>query len=1099
MSNGYFPVKTDNYNVGEFTFSRDEFAIIAAILKHQDEKNASICLNMPIEEVKEKTSHIIKKINGSSIDDIFGFFAAPNYLAIINKFYIEFFIQTNINKLINNILKIPYSVPTHFILDATTNSFNKKAILSNLLNQLHIATIYLEQNIQTLRYPERTIIFTNDENFKTTLETFKNNESIFICESLTDATINCYAENSSNVYSILLDVINDIIDNNKVSKLITNFKNEITQASIEDYTLNKKKSKIRTKSMVETNINKITGIVVLIIALICFGGIFYYQKFYNVPLILQNINLPDGDSLLPRTGLHNAILRSLKAQSEQETKFVVLIGAGGCGKTTAVQVFVNNQVGKLKWIINAESEGTLMNSYMELAHKLSKLTNTYQKFFMIKNIKITKEKKKQLIQYIWKSLKNIGKYHVIFDSAENIDLVTSFIPELKNNLGDGIVYFTTRNMLSNDSHYFDKNSLIYVYKLQKKEQMQLLTSVLYKNTIISTAEYNKISAFLKELLPYPLDILSAAYYIKNTSISLDEYLERMYRLRSSFENVQNSIHKSSLLYKNTRNIIITSSISSLIKQNTLFKKLLLSLTLVDSQDIPRQILYLAYPDEIVDKFILALKQNFIAEIHNDKIYVHKTVQKISQQFLAENTDYTTILDVASTLVNTIYELQNIYTNNNDNRAGVHLKIHIRSLLQKLDKILKPHDANLLKTRLYYSLAKINFDHLVNYISTVKYYNLALSSNKTANILSKMELASIEQDLGWIMLYWNQFEPSQKHINNSLEICMKSPECNDILRTNIRNLGKAAGIKGNFLLAMKYFKTALKMVGPLDNEHNKNAKAGILNQISSAYSRYYVNKKDKTLEAISILEQALELTNANEMFSLQKNPNLDKVNSWAAPSRWRIAQNYFMLQQYEEALDNLKESDFIINNCKYYKYSALQKLLNIRERAKIKLRQGKMNESLQLFNTAITLTKTSNIGMGTWKSKAYRAEVFMRMGNFKNALKDINHVLENIPGDNNYSSLLYNQTLLHAAIIHNKFSQPSATIECLQDFFKRSKQILETFATNEMRAEVDKLNLLHFDKNVSIKDGINNGIKLYAILIGKNNDVIKNHLSKYIIK
>ena len=206
MSNGYFLVKTNNYNVGEFTFSRDEFAIIAAILKHQDEKNASICLNMPIEEVKEKTSNIIKKINGSSIDDIFGFFAAPNYLAIINKFYVEFFIQTNISNLINSILKIPYSVPTHFILDATTNSSNKKAILSNLLNQLHIATIYLEKNIQTLKYPERTIIFTDDQNFKTTLETFKNNESIFICESLTDATINCYAENSSNVYSILLEI-----------------------------------------------------------------------------------------------------------------------------------------------------------------------------------------------------------------------------------------------------------------------------------------------------------------------------------------------------------------------------------------------------------------------------------------------------------------------------------------------------------------------------------------------------------------------------------------------------------------------------------------------------------------------------------------------------------------------------------------------------------------------------------------------------------------------------------------------------------------------------------------------------------------------------
>ena len=77
--------------------------------------------------------------------------------------------------------------------------------------------------------------------------------------------------------------------------------------------------------------------------------------------------------------------------------------------------------------------------------------------------------------------------------------------------------------------------------------------------------------------------------------------------------------------------------------------------------------------------------------------------------------------------------------------------------------------------------------------------------------------------------------------------------------------------------MKYFKAALKMVGSLDNERNKNAKAGILNQISSAYSRYYVNKKDKSLEAISILEQALEFLNDDEYLEVTpKNIRIRKI-------------------------------------------------------------------------------------------------------------------------------------------------------------------------------------------------------------------------------
>ena len=159
----------------------------------------------------------------------------------------------------------------------------------------------------------------------------------------------------------------------------------------------------------------------------------------------------------------------------------------------------------------------------------------------------------------------------------------------------------------------------------------------------------------------------------------------------------------------------------------------------------------------------------------------------------------------------------------------------------------------------------------------------------------------------------------------------------------------------------------------------------------------------------------------------------------------------------------------------------------------------MQEALQLFNDVIVLTKTSNIGMGTWKTEAYRVEALMRIGDFKSALKDIENILNNAHGCNNYAALLYNQTLLHAAIIYNHFEQHSKAAEYLQLFFQKSKQILETFATKDMRTEIAKLNLLNFNKTVSIKTGINNGIKLYEILVGKNNDVIKNHLSKYIIK
>ena len=65
---------------------------------------------------------------------------------------------------------------------------------------------------------------------------------------------------------------------------------------------------------------------------------------------------------------------------------------------------------------------------------------------------------------------------------------------------------------------------------------------------------------------------------------------------------------------------------------------------------------------------------------------------------------------------------------------------------------------------------------------------------------------------------------------------------------------------------------------------------------------------------------------------------------------------------------------------------------MRERAKVKLRQGKLEESLIAFNSAINLIKQNNIGMDTWKAQVYRAEVFMRLGQYKKAWKDISYVL-----------------------------------------------------------------------------------------------------------
>ena len=118
----------------------------------------------------------------------------------------------------------------------------------------------------------------------------------------------------------------------------------------------------------------------------------------------------------------------------------------------------------------------------------------------------------------------------------------------------------------------------------------------------------KAKKFLSQISPFPLDVSVAAYYIKATNVSYENYLENMVKYSADFSNVQEKILQEAGDYTKTRYGIITLSLKELFDVDPTFQDLLLFISLIDSHHIERKLLVKFKGGIPVDNFIYHLKK-----------------------------------------------------------------------------------------------------------------------------------------------------------------------------------------------------------------------------------------------------------------------------------------------------------------------------------------------------------------------------------------------------------------------------------------------------------------------------------------------------------
>lgn len=351
--------------------------------------------------------------------------------------------------------------------------------------------------------------------------------------------------------------------------------------------------------------------------------------------IHSDLIIPLEDTMLDRPDLFSKIEESLKG--EQPLKTIALVGIAGAGKTTLARQYARRQKASVIWEINAETQEALVDSFESFAEALSTTEEDQKILRELQEIKDSQKREKKILQFVEDRLKVHKDWVLIYDNVETFPDFQKQFPQDNETWGQGKVIVTTRD--SNIQNMRTIAHVVEMNELTSADKLTLFLKILNHGTrhpSWTSSQEEETKAFLKFIPPFPLDISVAAYYVKSTRMTYEKYLKRISEYKKDFIDTQENILKGTNDYPKVRYSIITLSLDQLMELHKEFPYFLLFISLIDSQNIPRDLLENPANNASVDNFIFNLNKYSLITNHSSKAYswgttfsIHRSTQDIS--------------------------------------------------------------------------------------------------------------------------------------------------------------------------------------------------------------------------------------------------------------------------------------------------------------------------------------------------------------------------------------------------------------------------------------------------------------------------------------
>ena len=752
----------------------------------------------------------------------------------------------------------------------------------------------------------------------------------------------------------------------------------------------------------------------LVLIPILLGG-YHWIKEKNTHAVTNVPQWAHRHHYLPRTLEAEKILKAVKniRTKKKNTPVVMVLGIGGSGKTTLAKLCRHHLKPSLVWTLNASSQEALLLSYILFAKEVvgedPKRQETLNKILKILD---KKNKLREIVALVHRELKK-QEWLLIFDNL-NMDMKTlsPFFPLNANQYGKGTIILTTQN--SNIQHTAHVDYTFQLGALNQEEAYKLFTSIRNYKDPIEEKKKSDIQSFLKEIPPFPLDIVLAAHYLKLSSMSLKTYLQRMQDFSLKFDSLQKDILSNVSSCKHTRYEIIALSLQNLMKEHPDFKGILQMISLMNAQNIPLELLY-RYKDPVtVDRLIYSMNRySFVMVPHTNAsvvstIALHtSTLENIRTYFkrqLSEADYEKEALRVAEIFMDYMSEV--LYTNEAVILSSFLIQ-HAPILLEKI-----PFLGNKLRAEFLFQMALTN-RFLGNFQKAMEQVQDSIAySRETKNYNN---LVNAMAYLGELYCVMGLDKKARTLLEQSIYISEKHKTRELPIKSYIY-LGEALVHLGEHAKAKHYFEGAVRLAKELGVQHRvMSAKVRL--------ARYYAK--------IGNDEKAIVLFNqCKAYYDRQKIPyRIAKVDAHLGQSYFHRGDIIKAKDLYESALDYYEKSN-----------DKLRIAWLCNKLAKLSITLEEYERAHRLLKRAIGLNKKYSVLKEVAKSEAYLGFLDLRLGRYAQAeellIKSLN--FKRTYYGEKYIGTLFLETLLGALYSHKGEHKKGLAIQ--ERFLKKFKEL-----------------------------------------------------------
>lgn len=766
------------------------------------------------------------------------------------------------------------------------------------------------------------------------------------------------------------------------------------------------------------------------------------------------------------------IEKALQQKNEKYNPIVNLIGYGGAGKTSLAHYYGKNHQEKFDVVfgLNAETNQTLISSFQALAYELIDIekTNKIEPDTRLKieldNIlkRSPREREKQLTGFIKSLLIKRKNWLLVFDNIENFDLIDDLHIHESILWGRGNIIVTARDTSPEEGSKHGKN--IELKEVTDDYKYNLFIKIITNDQNISlpSEKTEKIRGFLKKIPSWPLDIALAACYIKNKiknnigsdienieekelSEVLDTYIQNLNQCSDEFTQQQiRDLQKiGKVKYNKTRHTIITLSLKEMINKNSDFKHLLLFICLLDSQNIPLDLLK-KYRNKDIDDFVIALKeQGLVTNLHNHTLSVHREIQAYGLSYLLSLQN---IIDIKpqERAFKEFYFVERVNNFEISHILLPQLKTYKINILKH--KILETDEINPI---IDFIIGDIYLNVFRQFIDAKKYLDNLIEENQITKLDSNEQIRLLE-NLANINVELGNNSETIRFAKLALDkiIDKKSITCARILNV----IARAYGFN-DFLESKRNFDEVFDIINDMEEKEDVlKLKLESYTLLGLTQVLTYI-QGSLIKEGIETIKKAIYYVERKYKFPLCDN----KIDS--PPSKEfifefvkqliRLGDGLCQFGAYREAKIYFdKANEIARKDLKKYSNNLLVARIN-RGYAEIDLFNNHNPKDIEVILNEILKTLPiyfSTPNLFTTKTLILRAQTRILMKNSKGAIEDINNILQSkhLLEFNNYLHFIYALCHYHLAYIYFKTGENKKCHDHFLEFFKKLLELSSLF-------------------------------------------------------